>query len=147
VTSPPATDAAQRGPGDHRGLVAVVGVAGVLLFLGTIVGALLVGLTWSELVDSYTLTNAVIGAGFLVCGLLIAWHRPGNALGWLFLICAIGHLLTAANTAPNYYGDINGWPTWLTGLMVGLLGGAWQIGIAGLFPLALLLFPDGHYPT
>ena len=31
--------------------------------------------------------------------------------------------------------------------MAGFFGGAWQVGIAGFFPLTLLLFPDGHYPT
>ena len=43
------------------------------------------GWSWADALDAFVLTNAVMGLAFGGCGALLAWHRPGNPIGWLFL--------------------------------------------------------------
>ena len=131
----------------RRGLVGALGAVGALLVVVAVMGSVFGGLSWADWVNSYTLTNLVIGAGFTVCGVLIGWNRPGNALGWLFLACGLGHLLTATTIGPLAYAEAHAWPDGLTQGISTLFGASWQLGIVGLFPLTLLLFPDGHYPS
>ena len=130
----------------RRAVEALAGI-GALLLLVAVVGSVVSGLGWSEVVDSYTLTNAVIGAGFLGSGAMIAWFRPDNRLGWLFLVCGLGHLTSAAVVPVTAIGVDAGWPQALTRTLSTLFIAAWQLGIVGLFPLALLLFPDGRLPS
>ena len=51
-----------------------------------------------------------VAVGFGSCGLVIALHRPRNAVGWLFLAGALAHLATAAAGPWSYYGIEHGWP-------------------------------------
>jgi hypothetical protein len=88
------------------------------------------------------LTFAVL---FSTVGVVVAWHRPGNPIGWLFGL--IG-LLGAVALVGNGY----------AGLAVldragALPGGAWAAllavwagdrAVAALLVLLFLLFPDGH---
>ncbi|TFV87413.1 sensor histidine kinase [Blastococcus sp. CT_GayMR16] len=127
-----------------RRLVAGLTGIGTALLLTAIVGSVTSGLGWADVVDSYTLTNCVIGAGFLGSGALIAWSRPDNRLGWLFLVCGLGHLTTAASAPVIAIGLDAGWPDAVVRALSTLFIAAWQLGIVGLFPLALLLFPDGR---
>jgi two-component system, NarL family, sensor kinase len=129
-----------------RRLVAALTGAGAALLLTAVVGSVASGQSWSEIVDSYTLTNCVIGAGFLGSGALIAWSRPDNRLGWLFLVCGLGHLTTAAAAPLIAIGRDAGWPDTAVEMLSTLFIAAWQLGIVGLFPLAVLLFPDGRLP-
>ena len=39
-----------------------------------------------------------MGLTFGLCGAVIAWHRPGNPIGWLFIADGIGHATTAVTT-------------------------------------------------
>lgn len=89
----------------------------------------------------------VIGVSLLVSGLLIAWHRPRNAVGPLLLGSGFGHLVSGATTMIMLYGAGAGWPLGLTRTLGTLATGAWQVGLGLLFPIALLLFPDGHLPS
>lgn len=132
---------------DRRRLVGGLSSVGTALLLTAVVGTVVSGLGWSGAVDSYTLTNAVTGAGFLGAGALIAWYRPDNSLGWLVLVCGLGHLTTAAAAPIEVLGVDAGWPSALTRTLAAVFIGAWQLGIVGLFPLALLLFPDGRLPS
>jgi hypothetical protein len=50
-----------------------------------VVGAVAAGLTAAEVVDSYLLTNAAMGAGFAFCGGILAVQRDRNPIGWLLL--------------------------------------------------------------
>jgi signal transduction histidine kinase len=131
----------------RRRLLVGLTSAGAALLLASVVGTILSGLGWAWAVESYTLTNLVIGAGFLGSGSVIGWFRPGNRLGWLLLVCGLGHL-TSATAAPLVArGLASGWPETVTRLSSSVFLTAWQFGIVGLFPLALLLFPDGRLPS
>jgi hypothetical protein len=77
-------------------------------------------------------------------GLVIAWHRPGNAIGWLLLagvdvqgLAIDGSVYTTLAHRPGYHLPV-GPIVWLDT--------AWFLGIAAL-PLIILLFPDGAPPS
>lgn len=125
----------------------IAACVGLLLVLAAVAGAVASRVSWQLLVDSYTLTNVVIGVSLLVSGLLIAWHRPRNAVGPLLLGSGFGHLVSGATTMIMLYGAGAGWPLGLTRTLGTLATGAWQVGLGLLFPIALLLFPDGHLPS
>lgn len=126
--------------------IALLGLDAVLL-LATIAAAVAVNAGWADLVESYTLTNTVFGISFALSGGVIAWARPANGVGWIFLLCALGHLLSAAAVVAMVYGTESGWPEAATRSLSTLFLVSWQVGVAGLFPLALLLFPDGRLPS
>ncbi len=98
-----------------------------------VVGALAGGIGWNLLVSSYTLTNLVIGLTFLASGIVIAWFRPQNVVGRLFIVAGLGPLLSAAGATLGWYADQAGWPTPLVRALGGTLAtGAWQLGVAAL---------------
>ena len=130
-----------------RGTVKALTGAGAALLLTAVVGSVVSDVGWSGVVESYTLTNAVIGAGFLGSGALIAWSRPDHLLGRLLLVCGLGHLTSAAAVPLVVVGVDAGWPEPVTRTLMTLFIAAWQLGIVGLFPLVLLLFPDGRLPS
>lgn len=119
-------------------------IAGAALAVTAVAAAVALDVGWPVFVATYTLTNVVIGAGFLASGGLICWHRSSNVVGRLFLVCGLGHLLTAA---AGMLAFVPGLPTAVLRALVFVHAGAWQLGISGLFPLAMLLFPDGRLPS
>ena len=127
-------------------LVGILAVCASLV-VAVIVLAVMVRATWADVVSSYTLTNLSFALGFVVSGAVIAWFRPSNAVGWIFIACGVGHLLTPACGLGAIYGVEAGWPVWATRSLGTCSTAGWIIGIAGLFPLALLLFPDGRLPS
>jgi signal transduction histidine kinase len=96
-----------------------------------------------DVVDTYVLTNTAFGLGFGGCGLVIALHRPRNAIGWLFLAGALAHLTTAAAAPWAVHGLAAGWPEPAIRLLATVFLIAWPFGIGLAFPLALLRFPTG----
>ena len=134
------------GPSGRVGLLTLAGM-GLLLLVVAAVGAAAGRADWRILVDSYTLTNVVIGISLLASGLLIAWYRPRNRLGPLFLVAGFGHLLSGTATMLMLYGVVAGWPSGLVRTLSTLATGAWQVGLGLLFPVAVLLFPDGRLPS
>ncbi|MFC4533824.1 sensor histidine kinase [Sphaerisporangium dianthi] len=140
----PAPAGAER---SGRRWVIAAAVPGTVLALAAIVFAVVADAGWRTFVDSYTLTNLVIGLGFLAPGATISWFRPRNVIGSLFLVCGLGHLTTAAATMIMLVGDGAGWPVPLLRSLSTLSTGAWQVGIIWLFGVALLLFPDGRLPS
>ena len=76
-------------PGTHRTVAAglAVGLSGLAAAgLATAVAcALAGGISFGAAVGSFTVTNGAIGLTLSACGALLAWHRPRNAIGWLFL--------------------------------------------------------------
>jgi hypothetical protein len=82
---------------------------------------------------------------FAVVGLVLAWHRPGNPIGWLMIGLAAGLLLYVDC---GLYDVINyrlGHPLPL-GPAALLLYHA-SAPLLGLLPLVILLFPDGRLPS
>ena len=133
----------RHGAGAHA-LSGGLGALAVLEILGAIVLSAVVGWSWSDALDSFVVTNGLMGAAFGLCGLILAWHRPRNPIGWLFLVGGLAHS-TAALCAPA--GQLlveSGAPVGLLRTTATLFAWSWPLNIGLCLPLALLLFPDGR---
>jgi two-component system NarL family sensor kinase len=126
------------------------------LLLGVLVSAevlaatvlsVVVGLSWSEALNGFVVTNGLMGAAFGLCGVVIAWHRPSNPIGWLLAADGVGHATTAAAVPLAVLLSEHGAPVELQRLCVTVAAWAWPWSIALLLPLALLLFPTGRLPS
>ena len=104
------------------------------------------GISWADAVDSFTVTNGVIGLALSACGALLAWHRPRNPIGWLFLAGGVAYATSTAAVSLLGLGGSAGWSTLVLRLLASLFGLAWPWAIGLCLPLALLLFPDGRPP-
>ena len=115
----------------------------VVVAIGLCLG---VGWSWRDALEAFVVTNAVMGVAFARCGSIIAWHRPRNPIGWLFLAGGIAtprrrwwrHWARAARRRRSV-GAVR--------LTVTVFGLAWPWAIGFCLPLAVLLFPDGRPPT
>lgn len=106
-----------------------------------------VGWSWHQALDYFVVSNTLLGLSFGVCGTIVAWQRPGNPIGWLFLADGIGHATTAA-AAPIGLAVRNADGPLVLGRLVSTLASwSWPWSIALFLPLALLLFPDGRLPS
>jgi hypothetical protein len=88
--------------------------------------------------------DLIILATFVTVGLVIAWHRPGNPIGWIILagidyqgLAIAGSLYVTLAHRPGYHLPV-GPLIWLAS--------AWFPGIAAVL-LVILLFPDGTPPS
>jgi len=124
-----------------------LGLLAVAEVVVAVILAVLADFGWSKALSSFLATNGVMGLSFAVSGLLIAWYRPRNALGWVLVADGLGHA-TSALMAPlaSLLLD-NGGPDWLLRVVVTVYMFAWPWSITLFLPLALLLFPDGHLPS
>ncbi|MFC6159329.1 sensor histidine kinase [Kribbella jiaozuonensis] len=128
----------------RRGLVGLL--AGfVVAEVAVAVGYLLaIGWGWHELVDSFMVTNGLMALTFGLCGAVIAWHRPSNPIGWLFLADGIGHATTPLAGALAQYLADTGASVAAQRVFVTISIAAWPWSIGLFLPLALLLFPTGR---
>ncbi|PZS40632.1 MAG: hypothetical protein DLM62_01900 [Pseudonocardiales bacterium] len=78
--------------------------------LTAVIGAPVVGLSLTESTDSFVVTNSTIGLFCAVAGVLIAWQRPRNAVGWLLLAAGCFQAATAAAVPLVSAGLADGWP-------------------------------------
>jgi len=132
---------------DHRVRAAAYGLAGAALAATTVVFAGLAGVGWAVFVDTYTLTNLVIGLGFLVPGVMIRWFRARNRVGTLLIVGGLGALSTACAAMLLLYGLDHDWPAITYRVLADVYIGAWQLGIGLCFGIAILLFPTGRLPS
>lgn len=121
------------------GLAAVCAAAAVT-------GAIVAGYDLDEAIQGFLLPQAVIGASFAVSGVLIAWQRPGNPVGWLVLSAGCVQTATAAAVPWLDFGAREGWPEVVLRSIATVYAYAWPWGISLFVPLALLLFPNGTLP-
>ena len=114
--------------------------------LTAVVVALVAGLSFSAAVNAYTVTDGAMALAFPVSGVLLAWHRPGNPIGWLFLAAGLGMASTAVSGPLLALGAQRGWSQGVLRALdtVGAYGWPWTIAL--FLPLALILFPDGRLP-
>ncbi|WP_432877789.1 histidine kinase [Kribbella sp. CA-245084] len=128
----------------RRGLVGLL--AGfVVAEVAVAVGYLLaIGWGWHEMVDSFMVTNGLMALTFGLCGAVIAWHRPSNPIGWLFLADGIGHATTPLAGALAEFIGAQGGSLSAQRVFVTISSAAWPWSIGLFLPLALLLFPTGH---
>ncbi len=89
-------------------------------------------------------TNGLMGLTFGLCGVVIAWHRPSNPIGWLFIADGIGHATTAMAAPLGQQLVDSGAPIVAQRLTVTVFLWSWPWSIALFLPLSLLLFPTGR---
>ncbi|WP_410793440.1 sensor histidine kinase [Kribbella sp. C-35] len=125
---------------NRRGLAGALAGLVVAEVTFAVVYALSAGWGWGQLVDNFVVTNGLMGLTFGLCGAVIAWHRPANPIGWLFLADGIGHATTpfADTLAYLVHGEL------AKQVLVTISLAAWPWSIGLFLPLALLLFPDGR---
>jgi hypothetical protein len=122
-------------------LAAIALAALAVLILGG--SQILYALTRQNLVENGG-QDVIIFAAFVTVGLIIAWHRPANPIGWIILVAVDVQGLGIASSVyvtlahrPGYHLPV-GPLVWLNV--------AWFLGI-GAAPLVILLFPDGTPPS
>lgn len=122
-----------------------------LFILAELVAAIaatsLAGWSWQTAYEGFVVTNSAMALSFGVCGALIAYHRPRNWVGWLFLADGIGHATTALAAPVTTLLQQNGAPMGWQRLAAALFGYSWPWSISLFLPLALILFPDGRLPS
>ena len=79
--------------------------------LAAVLGAVISRVSWQALVETYTLTNIVIGLGFLVPGAVVLAFHPHHVVGTLILVCGLAHLASAAATMLGFVGLDEEWPS------------------------------------
>jgi two-component system, NarL family, sensor kinase len=110
------------------------------------VGAVLAGMTLADAVAEYLVTNAAIGLAGALSGLLLAWHRPRNPIGWLLAAGGVLQTLTAAASPLLTAAVARGWSEGATRGVATVYSFAWPCAIGFCLPAALLLFPTGRLP-
>lgn len=100
-------------------------------------------MSWHVAVNSFVISNGLMGASFGLSGALIAWHRPANPIGWLFLADGLGHATSswAGPLVQLIHNDHGSIVAQRLGTTVFLYSWPWSIGL--FLPVALLLFPNG----
>lgn len=111
---------------------------GAVVVAETVAAAVVVwrlGWTWQQALEAFVVTNSAMALTFAVCGAILAWHRPRNPIGWLFLADGLGHATTALGMPID------------DPLVATIAAYAWPWSIGLFLPLALVLFPDGRLPA
>ncbi|MDQ1601594.1 MAG: two-component system, NarL family, sensor kinase [Actinomycetota bacterium] len=134
--------AAQEVPVRSRVIAVALGVVAVLASVGAVACAWAVGWSFDEALEGFVVSNLVIGTSFALCGTLIAWYRPGSALGWMFAIGGTCQALSALAAPLGQLLADHAAPTWLLRLDMTVFQWGWPVNIA-LIPISLLLLPDG----
>jgi hypothetical protein len=89
--------------------------------------------------------TVVVAGCFVVVGLVVAWHRPQNPMGWLMLALGAGLLFSVDAGLYNVIGYRLGHRLPLRPAVLFLFEVSQpQLGV---LPLIILLFPDGRLPS
>lgn len=130
-----------------RPVVLGLGLFAVAEVLFAVVAAALAGWSWQMAYEGFVVTNSAMALSFGLCGAVIAYHRPGNWVGWLFLADGIGHATTALAAPVTTLLQQDGAPLGWQRLAATLFGYSWPWSIGLFLPLALILFPDDRLPS
>jgi two-component system, NarL family, sensor kinase len=130
-----------------RALRTLAAALGGFVLLGAVAAAVLsvmAGWSWQDALEAFVVTNAAIGLSFGICGAILAWHRPGNPIGWLFAAGGIAQLTSAVAAPLLMVLHEAAAPTAMQRLVLTIFSWSWPWSIGLFLPLALLLFPDGR---
>jgi two-component system, NarL family, sensor kinase len=108
--------------------------------------ALAAGVSLATAVDSFTVTDGAIGLTLSACGALLAWHRPRNPVGWLFLAGGVAYATSTMAVQLALFGAGAGWSGRALDQLASLFILSWPLAIGLCLPMALLLFPGGRPP-
>ncbi|MGO8959500.1 MAG: sensor histidine kinase [Streptosporangiaceae bacterium] len=106
--------------------------------------ALAGGSSLAAAIGSFMVTDCAIGTAFASCGVLLAWHRPRNPIGWVFLAAGLAEATSAAASQLAGLGAAEDWPTGVLRLATSMFMLGWPLAVGLCLPIALLLFPDGR---
>jgi hypothetical protein len=83
---------------------------------------------------------------FTTTGVTVAWHRPGNPLGWIMAVAGSSLALTAtcADYAVPHYRMHHALPLGAVAVVLHTFSNEASLAVVGL---VLLLFPDGRLPA
>ncbi len=135
--------------GRTRTTTAVAGALFALVLVELVVagvGAGAAGMSFADAVADYVVTNSAIGLAAAVSGLLLAWHRPRNPIGWLLAAGGVLQTLSAAVSPLVLAALARGWPEPVARSVATVFSFAWPTAIGFCLPAALLLFPSGRLP-
>ena len=128
-----------------RRLLAVTLGAGIaILVIAAAVGCAVLGWSLTLALESFVLTNAVMAVSFGGCGVILAWHRPTNPIGWLFVSGGFLQAVAAAVPPVGNLAQQAGMGESVVRLLATLFVYSWPWAIGLCVPLALVLFPDGR---
>lgn len=125
----------KRLPWVWTGLVAVVSV--VLFMTGSYDAA---GFGTAAAAASWLLLPIL----FTASGSIVLSRQPGNRIGWILMVVALGVLLDSAAQPYVQVAPVS--PTMVDYVMIGLANTMWMVIFFSLF-LLLYLFPDGRWLT
>src|SRR5689334_16761307 len=113
-----------------RALAATLGLLTVVAAVGAL--GCVRALDWSfrEAVDAFVVSNILIGVSFGLCGALIAWHKPGSSLGWMYAAGGMLQTLTALSSGVGQLLHDHGAATWLVRLDLTVFQWGWPVNIA-----------------
>ena len=126
-----------------------LGVMCLALAAGSLLFAALNGRTPGEiLIDEGIITIAVLTMAFSVVGALIASHRPGNSIGWIFCAAALCQGLTNFGYEYATYALLTQPGSLPLGAQMVWIGSwIWAPGLGLILVFLPLLFPDGRLPS
>ena len=137
-----------RAPRPWSGRLAVaLGAIAVLEVLAAVGFSVAAGWSWETALGAFVVTNSVMGLAFSVCGTVLARHRPGNPIGWLFIADGAGHATAALAGPLAAAAQGAGAPIGVQRTLVTVFAYSWPWSIGLFLPVALLLFPDGRLPS
>ena len=125
----------------------------VALAMASLIFALLNGRTLGEIFLAWRgepsiACFAIIAVSFSVVGALIASHRPGNPIGWVFCAAALFQVLAdATGQYADYALLTNPGSLPLGGELSWLEAWIWAPGLGLIVVFLPLLFPDGRPPS
>ncbi|MDT7744303.1 MAG: hypothetical protein QOE59_3381, partial [Actinomycetota bacterium] len=127
--------------GDEHGRTRATTAVAALLFVlvlaevaAAVVGAVVAGMTVADAVATYLVTNSAIGLAAALSGLLLAWHRPRNPIGWLLAAGGVLQTLTAAASPLVSAALANGWPAAVARTVATVFQFAWPCAIGFCLP-------------
>ena len=127
----------------RRVSLVLTGVAVAEVVAGAVL-AVAAGMSFDDALNTFVVTNGLMGSAFAICGGIIAWHHPRNAVGWLFVADGLGHATGALMAALAVLVHEQNGPVEAQRLASTVLMYSWPWAIGLCLPIALLLFPEGR---